>query len=138
MSIDKFGTHIFGKLHNKSLEYFNQNLNTLNVVNINNVKLYYNIVLPFIGSWNEKKQKYDLLQDGRDKYIFPFKEGTIEKLDVPTSITLKVNNNSYENGASLLLKNGDEITFYKSSRSVSPINPFYGEIIIKCPILIEQ
>ena len=76
MSIDKFGTNILNQFGQKSFT----GGNTLNVVNINNVKLYYNIILLFIGTWNKSKQKYDLLQDGRDKYIFPFKEGYVKKL----------------------------------------------------------
>ena len=52
-------------------------------------------------------------------------------------MSLKVNN-IYEEGIPLLLKNGDEVTFYKSIRSVSRINPFYGEILIKCRIEIES
>ena len=78
MSIDRFGTHILNKFGQNSFT----GSNTLNVVNINNVKLYYNIILPFIGTWNKSKQKYDLLQDGRPNIYFRLRKVMLKSLNL--------------------------------------------------------
>jgi hypothetical protein len=56
MSIDKFGTHILHKFSQKS-SVSNNDRNTLSVININAVNLYYHVMLPFIASWDESKKK---------------------------------------------------------------------------------
>jgi hypothetical protein len=135
MSIDKFGTHILHKFGQKS-SVSNNDRNTLSVVNINAVNLYYHVMLPFIASWDESKKKYLLGQDNKEKYVFPFKVGIIERMEFPEVITLNINKNVAQLG--MQLQKGDEIHFKKNTKFSKYSNLIYGEILIKCPVEIES
>jgi hypothetical protein len=117
-----------------SIDY-KKDINTFNVVDINNVKLYYHLALPFIASWNDIKKVYVVGGD-KEKYVFPFKMGVIESLEFPKEVIVIVNNNSAQVGAQL--KNGDEICFKRNTKIVKFVNIIYGVILIKCPVDIES
>ena len=135
MSINKFGSHILSRDNNQKLTKNGVPDKLVNVVDIHNVKLYYNIILPFIGSLNANKKMYKLLQDGRSKYIFPFETGTIIKVEYPKDhILLKINGNSIPYDERINLVRDDEISFH--SFDGKSLDTFYGELVIKCPVEI--
>ena len=62
MSINKFGSHIFiQKTSTDNKKYINSDINTLKVVDINKVELYYYIALPFIATFDQSKNRYLVL-----------------------------------------------------------------------------
>ena len=113
----------------KTLNDGKKDTNTLNVVDINKVDLYYNIALPFIATFDQSKNMYLLGQDNKEKYIFPFKNGIIESLEFPKGVTVMVNKNLAQVGVQL--NKGDEIYF-------EFVNVLYGAILIKCPVEIKS
>lgn len=131
MTIDKFGSHIF-----KNADNVSSCTDTYKVVNIKDVKLYYNLVLPFIGIYEKKKNIYELLQDNRDSYLFPLKECTIVGAEFPRFVELYINNNKIENPVGVKLKEKDKISFKPSGSTTS--KQFYGEFLIKCAIEVNQ
>jgi hypothetical protein len=133
MSINKFGSHMFGQ---KTLNGGEKDINTFNVVDINKINLYYHLALPFIASWNDSKNIYMLGQDNKEKYVFPFKVGIIESLEFPNEVTVFVNKNLAKVGVQL--KKGDEIYFKKNTNTIKFVNILYGAILLKCAVEIES
>ncbi|KAL1487697.1 hypothetical protein ABEB36_015604 [Hypothenemus hampei] len=94
MSIDKFGAHI----SNKDIKTITPttddqiNKNNIHFVDIRNVKLNYNLILPFIGEYILRKEAYALLQDKRIKYDFPLISAVIIKTEYPEEVFLKLKN----------------------------------------------
>lgn len=137
MSIDKFGSHIFGKDSKFSLSTDTTKDNLLKIVDLSNVKLYYNLVLPFVGIYNPNATAFELLQDKRLKYDFPMETSLIIKGDYPKKdVVLKINGKIITEPEGLQLKKGDAISFHRTK--VSKIPEFYGELLIKCAVEIEK
>lgn len=141
MSIDKFGSHIFGKDSKSSLGISNSEENILKVVQLSDIKLNYNLVLPFLGVYNpslsNKSAAFELLQDKRLKYEFPLKSAIISKREYPLrDVILKINGKIIDQPEGFNIKKGDEISFHR--KNLSKISSFYGELLIKCPVEIEK
>lgn len=139
MSIDKFGSHIFGGKdvgYNFPTETVGSETKTLKFVDINNVKLFYNLVLPFLGVFNAPANAFELLQDKRVKYDFPLDSAIIMIGEYPRrDVMLKINGETVDRPEGFKLKKGDVISFH---RTFSQLPEFYGELLIKCPVEIEK
>lgn len=136
MTLDKFGSHILSKYGKNGDSLTSQNGGTTNLVNISNVKLFYNVVLPFVGKFSSNDKNFLLGGEiNRTSYKFPFEFGTILSGEYPKKeISLLVNGK----GGKLegrKLKKDDLIAFRRDLKST--LTKFYGELIIKCPIIIE-
>lgn len=139
MSIDKFGSHIFGK-DNKFNLLPNVQVHgekVLKIVDLSNVKLFYNLVLPFVGRYNPKEEAFELLQDKRVKYEFPIGSSIIIKAEFPKKeVHIKVNGETIYQPEGFELKRGDLISFHRNNLSSVP--EFYGELLIKCLVEVEK
>ena len=143
MSIDKFGKHSSKRYMSNN---FDQSLLTKHVIETaekitenftKDVKLYYNIVLPFIGRYNEKANLYELLQDRRLLYEYPLEASIIVKAEYPKKeITLRINGKTISSSVGKALKKGDKISFYRPVWGT--LNEFYGELLLKCPVEVEK
>lgn len=135
MSIDKFGSHIYGRDNQVNSPTRNDKL--LKVVDESDVKLYYKIVLPFIGRYNEKANLYELLQDRRLVYDYPLEASIIVKAEYPRKeILLRINSNTVSSPVGKSLKKGDKISFYRPVWGT--LNEFYGELLLKCPVEVGK
>lgn len=136
--IDKFGSHIL-KRPTSSLSTSSLPTSTTsqvyNVVDIKNVKLSYNLVLPFFGIWDESKKIFALSQDKKDIYSFPFKEATIIGYELPSFIDLVINNKIISKPDGVRVLKNDKISFKAKGQTVSA--QFVGELIIKCMVEID-
>lgn len=133
MTLDKFGSHILSKY---GKEPSKNNVDSLNLVNIANVKLFYTVVLPFVGKHHPGEKNFLLAGDiNRTSYRFPFESGNILGGEYPKKeITLLVNGKSGKlEGREL--KKADLIAFRRDASS--KLTEFYGELLIKCPVIIE-
>lgn len=140
MSIDKFGSNIFGNDKNSNhlpTSSSNNNNQLLTVVDVHNVKLFYNLVLPFIGQYNKKEKLYELTQDKRLTYVYPLSSCFIVTAEFPKNqVYLKINNIKIGVPEGMTLNTGDIISFGRQSGS--DLSAFYGELLIKCQVVVES
>ena len=136
MTLDKFGSHIMNKYDKTGSDSISQN-NSIKFINITNDNLYYALVLPFIGKYDSKEANFLLAgEKNRTSYRFPFEKGTILTGEYPKKdINLLVNGKGGKLEGRPLIK-GDLIAFRRDVKST--ISEFYGELIIKCPVIIEN
>lgn len=128
MTVNKFGTHIFDKCDDGDT--------SLKIVNIAEVKLFYVVVLPFVGRHNPAEKNLVLLGDGlRTSYRYPFESGTILNGEYPKKdISLLINGKTGKLEGREIKKN-DLIAFRRAEGST--LTEFYGELLIKCQVQVE-
>lgn len=138
MSIDKFGSHIFGK-DNQFISSSDEN-NLIKIIDLSPLTLHYNLVLPFLGKYNQYNhadRAYQLLQDRRISYTFPITNATIINAEYPKKyILLKVNGEKVLNPEGFQLNKGDIISFHQTEDAY--LEEFYGELLIKCPVEVTK
>lgn len=130
--MNKFGSQMLSKR-----DSITKNTTPLHLVNISDVKLSHVVIFPFIGKYNSNQLNFLLAGDiNRTSYKFPFESGTILSGEYPKKdVSLLVNGKSGKLEGRQLKKN-DLIAFRRDAKST--ITEFYGELLIKCPIIIES
>lgn len=140
MTIDKFGSHILNKNlpTSKAQSQRQQTEENIQFVSLNNIKLYYNLILPFVGVYNKLEELVELGQDKKKKYIFPLNDSRIIKTDFLQNFYLKINDRRVNRLDNVILKKGDSVSFHQNPTSGGTIKEFYGELIMQCPIIIVK
>lgn len=138
MSVNKFGTHIFNENDDgdDDINKSKQDLTKCSpVINFTHVKLYYVLVLPFVGSYNPNERNFELMPDKRTSYKYPYDSGIIISVELPKKDIDLLLNGKREKLEGFVLKKGDYISFRRIPPST--LTTMYAEIQIKSPIIIE-